>query len=203
MGLTVKTNTDKLNRLEIKIDGYWSSQHFIRCLKAVEFLYYYYTFMEVSPEILQREAGVIYTDISQKGSTRLAKSFFGAHSLLFNEDLFDPFQKDVYMSSFVNLDSQITLKRIQYSSPGSIDFIGVGKVFETIKEVIFHYFPNKSKQLENKLKEIEITDKEIEVLKKLGLNKIEIQSIILKRDLSKNAIKTLIEDGAIKEVSRN
>jgi len=81
--------------------------------------------------------------------------------------------------------SAISVKSIKYSSPGSIDLLGFGKIFDSLKETVFYYWPNSEKKKDIKLKEFDIQMKEqeliskkIENLKSLGFSTTEIQSFI-------------------------
>ena len=65
---------------------------------------------------------------------------------------------------------QLLLKRINYNSPGSIDFLGVGKVLEVLKDFILslkdYNSDNERKRLENELLKQDVLIKKQDVLEK-------------------------------------
>jgi len=79
----------------------------------------------------------------------------------------------------------LEVAKVKFSSPGNFDFLGFGKAFESIKELLFHYIPNAGtkkdielKQAEIDIKEQELLSRKIDNLKKMGFKQVDIQKII-------------------------
>ncbi len=84
-----------------------------------------------------------------------------------------------------DLHVPLAVKKIKFGSKGSIDFLGLGKILEIVKDLVVHYFPNKSQKIDMAIKQKEIEEKDqrilemkIENLKKIGLSNTEIRTIV-------------------------
>jgi len=190
-----KTKTSSL--LSIKIDKQWDVVDFIRCLKAIKYMYGFYSTLLKIPLMLKEESKIKFDPRHKKPSFLFFANMFQTNISSFEEDeLFNPFTLGttrMEQGLFSNLDADFQLRRIQYSSPGSIDFIGLGKVFESMKELVFHYFPNEEKKADIQLKKLEIMEKEIALLKELGISELQIKAIIFKRDLALESLLDLVK----------
>ncbi|MEO8150241.1 MAG: hypothetical protein ABI723_21585 [Bacteroidia bacterium] len=142
------------------------------------------------PQIFEIRAGLI------SGSYRI----FNLYNL--------PSSSDIFAASnfHFGIDS-LEVKKIKFGSRGSIDFVGLGKIFEVIKDLVIHYFPSKDDKIDTlvKLKEIEereqkILQMKIENLRKIGISQNEIMTIIGMESFHINNIKKLQDEGKIIDI---
>ncbi len=103
-------------------------------------------------------------------------------------------------SSYAIIFQPALVKRIKYSSPGSIDIAGIGKVFETLKEVLFFYLPNKRTRMEIELQEQELISKKIDNYTKMGYNQRDIQILLGYEALHIDKISKLVAEGRIVQI---
>lgn len=116
---------------------------------------------------------------------------FGHHTVSYPLEVLEP----------ISLPS---VQRITYGSKGSVDLLGIGKIFEIIKDLVINYFPNDSQKLDQLLKTQEIEEREqkilqlrIENLRRLGLDSGEILTLIGFESYHVNKIKELLNSGRI------
>ena len=186
--------------MRVYIDGDWDTFDFVTLLDSITRLHNYYdiadvvtnqfinfgeqlnwpTILPYLPEVsmlaqdFKREADIVFT-------SQIRKSDFLAYSFLRTRGA---------------CNMALRVEQIKFGSPGNVDFLGFGKAFESIKEVLFHYFPNAEtrknielKQTEIEMKEQEILSKKIDNLNKMGFSQIEVQKLI---GLEYNHIEKLI-----------
>lgn len=196
---TIKKYKD--STLSISIDGKWSTIDFTTCFKSIEYLYIYYVSLSELKEHLKNEETLKHAFSTQKASSKLADLWFTSNIDLCEYEALDPFRDK--RSSFIHsfpYSLNLELKKIQYASPGSIDFLGIGEIFKTVKEIIFNYVPNKETKLKNESLKLNNLEKEIQILEKLGYNNIQIKSIILKKEIAQNHLLKLSESKKIKNM---
>ena len=81
--------------------------------------------------------------------------------------------------------SILLVKRINFNSPGSIDFIGFAKAFEVFRDWFNRYIPNEGEKLDNELKRQKIEDakferaqKKIAMMRELGMSNEDITALV-------------------------
>lgn len=113
--------------LRLEIDGHWEPQDFIEVLAAVESFYYklarrrYFRFhypplLDDEYLIWSRERfgfGSFETTLDRVNASLLAQARYESPAFM-----------------------RLSIARIEYASPGGIDFLGAGKIFETITNSI-------------------------------------------------------------------
>jgi hypothetical protein len=124
---------------------------------------------------------------------------------------YEPTENFVFDFKYTNIQLlPLQVKRIKFGSIGNIDVIGLGKVFEMLKDLVIHYIPNKDDKIDILIKQKEIEEKEQKILqmkisnlKNLGLSNDEILSIIGYESLHLNRIKVLVEQKKITNININ
>ncbi len=95
-------------------------------------------------------------------------------------DISKKFQSFIENPDKVKISSDLKLLKIHYSSPGSIDILGIGVVLKEIKEFIFYLCEKKQnsklKQIEIELKKEELNAKRLGNKQNSKLKQIEIES---------------------------
>ena len=106
--------------LSLKIDSRWDPEDFIEVLGAFESLYY-------KGATGWRYGGFLFLPPGARGLPLSSFSEFIEYS-------------DTWLLSesraLANPEERLRVERIAYGSPGSIDFLGLGKVFEVMKDII-------------------------------------------------------------------
>jgi hypothetical protein len=94
----------------------------------------------------------------------------------------------------------LTVIKINFSSPGSVDFLGIGKAIDALSKILFYYLPNKKAKEEINTIKIQNDARLIKNLKDLGMEPQEIQKLIYVREINRSKIKKLITDDKILDV---
>lgn len=195
--------------LKIEIDNLWSSNDFANLFNTMNRLYGYTLHLIKSLESLEMMEkeynwGDNYHNLPNY--VNLSTDFKQtALEILQNPNLND------YISGryefIITSVPPLFVKKINYGSKGSVDFLGIGKIFEIIKELIINYIPNDNQKMDKIIKEKEIEEREQKILqmkirnlKKLGLNSNEILTIIGFESFHLNKIKELISNDKINEL---
>lgn len=113
--------------LSLKIDGRWEPQDFIDILRATESFYY-----KLAQQRLHRFGFPLWLDEEYSLWTRMR---FGDGSF---ETTLDNMNERLLERARYETPShkRISVARIHYASPGGIDLLGIGKVFETLASSI-------------------------------------------------------------------
>lgn len=184
--------------LSINIDNKWEITDFIAIFKSLEYLYNYYYFFDQHEENKSRERGVKYSREEHKAAKSVLELFIGNFNYL-DYDPLNPFKSETTRLSLYT-DKKLSLKKIQYASPGAIDFLGAGKIFETLKDILFNYLPNKKQKAEIEVLLLQKKEMEIKMLKELNFDDAQIKAIVFKKEMALDQLKTLTEDKKITEV---
>ncbi len=209
MPIIHSTLIDNDSLLKIGIDNQWMADDFAHTFDSLNRLYSYYHLLLQALEIYEN-MGEKYK--WHKGMTNLPDFFsltndFKDKSLhIFQSS--NPHNHFLYSRSFeLEMDFSLQVHKLKFGSKGSIDLIGIGKVFEIIKDLIIHYIPNKEKKIDVLLKEKEIEEKEQKIiqmkisnLKNLGLNSDDIMTLIGFESLHSAKLRELIERHKINNV---
>ncbi|MER2998032.1 hypothetical protein [Pontibacter populi] len=151
------------SKLIIHIDNDWSSNEFLKLFEAITCLYDYHFLLERAIYSYNSKGDELNWSQSlnslpevQYHRESLKKSAF---RILNNSA--DYSLEDALMS--IGGGNLVTLQvnKIKFGSRGNIDLIGLGKVFEIIRDLIIHYLPNKNQKIENELKEQEVISAKI------------------------------------------
>jgi hypothetical protein len=185
--------------LTINIDSSWEAIEFAMLFDSLQRLYSYYALLEDATSAITnaRTEFAAGTEIKWLPTTRSLLDGFKRNANRIFQQPNNTLNLNNY--KFIDYGSEshypLQVVKIQYNSPGSIDFIGIGKVIEHFKEVLLHYIPNRKVKLENVIKEKEIEERElallqtrIQILKDLGLSTQEILPIIGLEALQLNQI---------------
>jgi hypothetical protein len=156
--------------LRLEIGGRWEPQDFVEVLRAVESFYY-----KLAQERWYRFRSPVWLDDDYLlwASERFGVSSFEAALDRLNERMLERARYETPASR------RLSVVRIEYASPGSIDLLGIGKIFETLSNSIgrmkvyfdeAHLRSERDKQatLDTELKRIEI-EKERETLQALKI----------------------------------
>lgn len=173
--------------LKIGIDNDWWTEDFTVLFDSVNRLYAYYFFLEQAEEIYQDMGNEFGWN---KNFKNLPEFSFISNSLkarindIFNGNTDNDTRVFQKLSGFPNLES-LKVHKIIFGSKGSVDLIGIGKIFEVIKDFVCNYVPNKETKLDLLIKQKEIEEREqkilqlkIENLKNIGLKTDEILEIL-------------------------
>jgi len=110
--------------LMLEIDGAWEPQDFIEVLRSTES--FYYKLASVGSRRLRGLPYWLDDDYYMWGSARYGGLPFEAALDQINQRLLERARYETPSYERLRVD------RIQYASPGGIDLLGIGKVFETI-----------------------------------------------------------------------
>lgn len=161
-----------------------------------------------------------------KDTTRLPKFINLKETLvrdcysIFNDSNFIAKENEAFIF-FDDYKVPLEVKRVQFNSPGSVDFIGLGKIFQIVSNLIKHYIPNKntklkndeqnienkSKELANELtkrqiedKDLDLFQKKMQVLKDLGLSTTEVRAVLGMEALELDNFRHLALSGKVVEI---
>jgi hypothetical protein len=156
--------------LRLEIGGRWEPQDFIEILRAIESFYY-----KLARERWYRFRSPVWLDddYSLWASERFGVLSFEAALDRLNERMLERARYEAPSSR------RLSVVRIQYASPGSIDLLGIGRVLETLANSIGRmktYFDethlrserDQQASLDTELKRIEV-EKERETLQALKI----------------------------------
>jgi hypothetical protein len=113
--------------LRLKIDGRWEPQDLIELLRAIESFYYKLAFKRRYRSRSRLSVDDIYWSWA---SDRFGNASYAAALDYLNEKMLE--QARYEMPS----GGRIRIAKIMYASPGGIDLLGIGKVFETLANSI-------------------------------------------------------------------
>lgn len=213
MMLTKIKKTELESKLTFHIDHYWNAVEFATLFDSMNRLYEFNRLLETTLAFYYTQ----HQELEFSEKINSLPTFVNIRNN-FVQESFRIFKDDIrlldYNNPIVNFNrfgsSPLQVTKLQFASRGSVDFVGVGKIFEIIKDTIIHYFPNKDKKIDMilKLKEIEERDQKIlqikiDNLKKLGLSEKEILSIIGMESFQLNNILSLKDKGIIIDVEVN
>lgn len=114
--------------LQIKIDGRWEPNDFIKFFYSVESFYY-----KLATAGFSTSYGMpywLYDDHERWAFGRLDSAPFEITLDRINLHILE---RERYRTP---APTRMTVSKIQYASPGGIDFLGIGKVFETLSDSI-------------------------------------------------------------------
>jgi len=204
-----KENDDfsTLLNLDICIENEWKAFDFINIIEIIFSTYNLILLARLLEKYESRLKGEIFnlpelfTQTDKEFEVELKKSIYQFTELPDSPNLHD------IIKHFPE-EYQLSIKKIQYNSPGSIDFLGIGEIIKQIKEFIISLTTIKSdynlKKLEIEEKKEDIREKKIrnldktlEIFKKYNLpselfsdisNSIEVDSRIIKELSQENKI---------------
>lgn len=113
--------------LRLEIDGRWEPQDFIEVLRAVESFYYK---LAGGRRYHSRWPFLLDEDYSPWATERFAALPFEATLDHLNQRMLERARYET--PSY----GRLSVVRIQYASPGGIDLLGIGKIFETLANSI-------------------------------------------------------------------
>lgn len=183
-----KSKTEK-NILSIKIDGEWTASDFTDFFNSILILYEVYKIIESNEKLnsyffednvvsingdLYYKSGFQKLDITEiTPEQRLLIKIFG--------------DKENYLSPS-NYKSDLRILKLQYSSPGNSDFLGLGTIIKEVFNTFRYYVPNKAGRIKTEIEEQKLLSKKIQNLKAMGYTAKEIKLMIQAKD---EAIQTL------------
>lgn len=195
----VKTHNTKV--LNISIQGDWTARDFSKLFESIQSLYGFYYELDRGVELLHRhkkERTKYAEDIHSPLS--LYRNSSGILNQLFTETMnYRPRVKRQAKSPLFH--GELLIKKVTYSSPGVTDFLGIAKVIEQLKEILFHYIPNQREKQEVRLIEQERIALQIKNLTEIGFSSTEIKQIILLEEVKLNKIGELLSSGKIQEIN--
>ncbi len=180
MSTQAKNSVNTLAKMTIHIDGHWSAMDYAILFDSIERVYNYYTVLEYILAAYEEQSNALGVD-SVQHNFPLFLSLRDELKSNAIKTLSYPFDSEHQINVnywFSSNPVPLMVNKIQYASPGAIDFVGIGKVFEIIRDIVFHCFPNQDKKLDLQIKEQEIIAKKIINLKNMGLSNVEVQNII-------------------------
>lgn len=193
--------------LKIGIDNDWWIEDFTVLFDSVNRLYAYYYFLEQAEEIYQNMGTEFEWNKNFKNLPQyfdISRNFKAHINDIFKDDIDNERTLFNNLFRFSNVES-LKVHKIIFGSKGSVDLIGIGKIFEVIKDFVCNYVPNKETKIDMLIKQKEIEEREqkilqlkIENLKNLGLKTDEILEILGFEATHLNRLKKLkIEDRII------
>ena len=166
--------------LKIRIDGNWKSNEFGVLFDRLSRFYEYYYECFIFEDLLREETQRKYAEDIHKPShnfTLNARIFYETVGLEFFKEhqslhklRFRNSGKENSPQIYYNYLSNLEVKSIRFSSPGSIDFIGVSGVLGHLKDILFNYLPNKKSREEVRILEQERIKLQIDNLKSMGFS---------------------------------
>lgn len=179
--------------LIIKIDNHWTSSDFALLFDNIHRLYCYNDFLSqmleknqfhkssfIGTHDIQKLRNLPHIDESYYNFLSVAKLIFEMPVDYINTLL----SKQLF---FFGYYQELQVNKINYASPGSIDFLGIAKIFEMIKDTITHYSKDgkKNRELDLDIKksqkeELELNNlqKKIKILTDLGFTEQDIMYLI-------------------------
>ena len=164
-------NLDTSATLSVKIDGIWSAELFALFFDRINKLYHFYQDIQAFQLLLAEDLNdKSYSDKRYKPSTQMQLK-----SSIFNDSLgfsYFPCNRRVGgnqvivrskrtknilspIEGYDPYESNLLVKKIKFSSPGSVDFLGIAGVLGHLKELFMAYVPGKKTK-----KEIQILDEQ-------------------------------------------
>jgi hypothetical protein len=203
--------------MHVKIDGVWTVYDFITLFKSINTLHRYYRTIDgVIASIKEYEKTNIVFNPKYNSSKEFREQIF-----CFNDYYYDSIRpsylndmEHIRSASFVetstgmkttltrliNLKNEIQIRKVKYASPGFIDFVGIGKTVEQLKEIIFHYFPNKKDKIEIEILRQKRNKILIQNMKDIGFDKLMLQRLFLDEELNISGLGKLVEDKKIVDI---
>jgi hypothetical protein len=205
---TVDVQEALSSKMIVSIDGQWTAAKFSTFFDSTLRLYRYYLLWMNTIYSLERIKQEMVlpnrpetNEIFEKFTMRHFREDFmrKVESTFLDKNPDDPDIALYGIGSKLHTDT-LDVTRVSYASPGSIDFAGLGKIFEQMKEMVFFYLPNKEKKVDVELKEQELLSMKIDNLKKMGYKPTEIRSIIGLESHHVEKLSRLADSGNITDV---
>lgn len=169
--------------LKVGIDNDWWIEDFNILFDSLSRLYSYYYFLEQANVMCDRLGTEFNWDKKVQNLPdflNISRSFYSRVNTIFKNDIDN---EESFIYSDLGFSSRVPLKvhKIKFGAKGSVDLIGIGKIFEVIKDLVNNYIPNAETKVDILIKQKEIEEREqkilqlkIENLTKLGLNSNQI-----------------------------
>jgi hypothetical protein len=205
--------TETISKLIIHIDHNWSAFEFATLFDSINRLYEFHKLLDGTINVYAAQGKELEWNEKMNSLptfVNIKQNFLKESLRIFNSNN-NPSDYDIFNSHYLHIGLYpLQVKKLKFGSKGSVDFAGLGKIFETIKDLIIHYFPNKDKKIDMilKLKEIEERDQKImqlkiENLKKMGISQKEIMTVIGMESFHVNNILTLKDKGILIDIEVN
>ncbi len=206
----MKTQQETLEELilTINIDGFWQASDFSILFESIDKLYQFYALHYY----VEQSIGFIKSDFPRDTNIYNLPTIKDYRIFLFNNStriLKEGISNSGIDDSMLQIPtffqiSSLQVTKVKFNSPGSIDFLGLGKILEIIKDVVFYYLPNKNSKKHNYLldKEIELKEQEIiklkvENLRNMGFPNSQIQTIIGLEYYHIGKLKDFVDSGQV------
>lgn len=163
--------------LSFKIDGEWSIVDFNHFFEDLNTLYRLLIEIDnidfIDYQLSNKKSRIPLTENFIRINDHYYRRVFESYSIL-TPSL--RYKKPTY-NSFRIISSQFNLnvKEIKFASPGFTDFSGIGKVIDSLFELIKYYIPNAESKIRKEILKEDLLSKRIENLKSMGYSNVDIQ----------------------------
>lgn len=190
------------NKLAIHIDKQWKAYDFINIIEVIFFNYNL----------------ILFSLILEKYKSKLQDNIFNFHKLFseldkeieielkqnlynFTENPTSPNLHDII--KYLPDEFQISIVKVRYNSPGSLDFLGIGEVIKQVKEFLISLTTLKS---DYELKKLEIEEKKEKIREQKIKNLNSTLEILNKYNFSNELITDIsnqigVDSKIVKELS--
>ncbi len=198
-----KISLSKKAQLSFDIDGDWSAEKFgIFFDRMAKLNDYYFDVLFLTSLLEDEEINKSYSVKEHKPSVNYT---IRSEMLIQRKYLRVNLSLKLLHDKIINKKEQIQdeiliVKKINFASPGSIDFLGIAAVLNHFKEILFNYLPSKKLAKEVQILEEERVKLRIENLKSMGFIDVEIKAIILQEEVYLLELKEIIDNKNIKSI---
>lgn len=206
----VDSSIDTKAILYVGLDKKWKVNEMISLFVSIQDLYDFFSVLEGINKIGTESEKGMTKRTAYTINTFFKHYFFKILSINENDRIFIG-KPSVEGLQQIELPGPLYVGRIEFSSPGLLELLGVKDILLIIKESIFKSIEIyqsrkmiaqkvKRQELQNKLLELEILDKSIRLLKLAGVEKQKIKELILYQVTSLERINKLISEEKIKDI---
>jgi hypothetical protein len=210
MKSTTDTLIDTKSVLYIGLDKKWEVNEMINLYSSIQNQYDFYSILNIINQYNFNNK--VWDKVIIKAIGYLLQNFLGENTTIFNNShQVYYFNRSKSKLHKIDLGEPLLISRIEFSSPGSLELLGMKDILSIIKDTIFksiEIYQNrgcvkqevKRQELQDKILALDVMNKYIELMNSVGIEEEQIKEIVLKQVINLEAINGLMTQGKIKAV---
>jgi hypothetical protein len=197
--------------LFIGLDKKWKAREMADLFTTIQKLYDFYSLLSVINAVDFINKGKLDEKTSVAIKVLFDRFFFESIIGFSEKDKLFYYSRPKQEIKKLNFPDPLFIERIEFSSPGLLEFLGVTDILTIIKEAIFKAIDvcqNKrlndqkvrKEELQNRLLELDIMERSVKLLKSVGVEKQKIKELVMNQVEGLGKVNKLVEEKKIKAI---